>query len=193
MRSALRETPAERAKFEVPGQRFAAVRDARGEGAAVFLLDTYGWSALSNGAEIALGHSLLRGTVWPDPDADEGPHRLSYAYAPFASARTGALERAWLRFVHEPRVRLFTTEDESILVVACKPAEDGDGAVLRVRECDGEARIVRLRSGARVVSVQAVDALERPIESAVALENETLVFQMKAFEIRSFRVRFGHA
>jgi alpha-mannosidase len=193
VRSALRETPAERAKFEVPGQRFAAVRDARGEGAAVLSLDTYGWSALSDGAEIALGHSLLRGTVWPDPDADGGPHRLSYAYAPLGSAGTSALERAWLRFAHEPRVRLFTTEDESVLVVACKPAEDRGGAIVRVRECDGEARIVRLRSGARVASVQAVDALERPIESAVALENETLVFEMKAFEIRSFRVRFGHA
>ncbi len=193
VRSALRETPAERAKFEVPGQRFAAVRDARGEGAAVFSLDTYGWSALSNGAEIALGHSLLRGTVWPDPDADEGSHRLSYAYAPLGSASAGALERAWLRFAHERRVRLFTTEDESVLVVACKPAEDRDGAIVRIRECDGEARTVRLRCGARANSVQAVDALERPIETAVAIETETLVFEMKAFEIRSFRVRFGHA
>jgi alpha-mannosidase len=193
VRSALRETAAERAKFEVPGQRFAAVRDTAGEGAAMLSLDTYGWSALSLGAQVALGHSLLRGTVWPDPDADVGPHRLSYGFAPFAAAQTGAIECAWLRFAHEPRVRLFTTQDENVLVVACKPAEDRDGAIVRVRECNGEARSVRLRSGARVLSAHAVDALERRIEDAVALENEALLFDVQAFQIRSFRVRFGHA
>ncbi len=193
VRSALRDTPERRAKFEVPGQRFAAVRDIRAEGAAIFALDTYGWSALSKGSEIAIGHSLLRGTVWPDPQADIGSHRFSYAFAPLGSASTGALERAWLRFAHEPRVRLFTTPDENVLVVACKPAEDRDGAIVRVRECNGEARPVRLRSGARLASAHAVDALERPVESAVSIESETLVFELKAFELRSFRVRFGRA
>jgi alpha-mannosidase len=193
VRSALRDTPEERAKFEVPGQRFAAARDALGEGAAVFSLDTYGWSALSQGAEIALGHSLLRGTVWPDPLADVGSHRIGYAFAPLTSAGIAVLERVWQRFAHEPRVRLFTTQDENVLVVACKPAADGDGAIVRVRECNGESRPVRLRSGARVASAHAIDALERLVDNAVSIESETLVFELKAFELRSFRVRFGHA
>ncbi|HEX5274792.1 MAG TPA: glycoside hydrolase family 38 C-terminal domain-containing protein [Candidatus Rubrimentiphilum sp.] len=193
VRSALRDTPEERAKFEVPGQRFAAVRGAGGDGAAFFALDTYGWSSLRQGSEIALGHSLLRGTVWPDPQADLGSHRFSYAFAPLISASTGALERAWLRFAHEPRVRLFTTGDENVLVVACKPAEDRNGAIVRVRECNGDAGPVRLRSGARLAAAHAVDALERPVEKTVSIENETLVFDVKAFELRSFRVRFGRA
>jgi alpha-mannosidase len=193
VRSALRESPAERAKFEIPGQRFAAVRDARDDGVAIFALDTYGWSAHASGAEIALGHSLLRGTTWPDPDADVGSHQLSYVFAPFAGARTGSLERAWRRFAHEPRVQLFTSEDESVLVAACKPAEDRDGVIVRARECDGGARTVRLRCGARMVAVQAVDALERSIEKPVVIEGEALVFDLKPFELRSFRVRFRRA
>ncbi len=193
VRGALRDTPAERAKFEVPGQRFAAAQNGQGEGVAIFALDTYGWSAISSGSEFALGHSLLRGTTWPDPDADLGAHQLSYAFAPFAGARTGSLERAWRRFAHEPRVHLFTTEEESVLVAACKPAEDRDGAIVRVRECDGAARSVRLRCGARMVSAQSVDALERPVDKAVAIEGEELVFELKAFELRSFRVRFRNA
>ncbi len=193
VRSALRNTPQERAKFEVPGQRFASVSNAQGEGVAIFALDTYGWSAQSNSGEIALGHSLLRGTTWPDPDADLGEHRLSYAFAPFAGAGIGSLERTWLRFAHEPRVRLFTCEDQSVLVVACKPAEDRDGAIVRVRECDGLARTVRLRCGARMVSVQAVDALERPLDAAVAIEGEELIFELARYQLRSFRVRFQRA
>lgn len=193
VRSALLRTPEEQAKFEVPGQRFAAVRDAAGEGAAMFALDTYGWNAraLPRGG-IKLGHSLLRGTGWPDPRADVGEHRLSYAFAPFAGASLGALERAWQRFAHEARVRLFTSDDDAVLVAACKPAEDGDGVIVRVRECDGAARSVQLRCGARMTQAAATDALERTIDAAVAIEGESLHFDLAPFQLRSFRVRFSH-
>ena len=193
VRSALRNTPRERAKFEVPGQRYAFAGDADGEGVAIFALDTYGWSAVAGDGEIALGHSLLRGTTWPDPDADTGEHFLSYAFAPFDGARTSGLERAWSQFAHEQRVRLFTTEDESVVVAACKPAEDGDGAIVRVRECDGSARAVRLRCGARMIAVHAADALERPIDAPVAIDGEHLVFDLTPYQLRSFRVRFRNA
>jgi len=191
-RSTRRETPAERAKFEVPGQRFAAASDETGNGLAMFALDTYGWSAraLPKGG-VHVGHSLLRGTVWPDARADIGEHRLSYAFAPFAGATIGALEREWLRFAHEPRVRLFACDDEGVLVAACKPSEDGRGVVVRVRECEGAGRDVRLRCGARMAAAASVDALEREIESPVAMEDESLVFTLTPFQIRSFRVRFS--
>jgi alpha-mannosidase len=193
VRSALRETPQERAKFEVPGQRFASVRDESGDGLAMFALDTYGWSAraLTQGG-VQLGHSLLRGTSWPDPKADCGTQRFSYAFAPFSGSGTGALERAWQQFAHERRVRLFTCDDDAVLVVACKPAQDGDGVIVRARECDGVARTVRLRCGARMTEAVSTDALERGIDLPVRIEQEALVFDLPAYGLRSFRVRFSH-
>jgi alpha-mannosidase len=192
-RSARRDTPAEQAKFEVPGQRYALVRDSAGDGVAVFATDTYGWSArtLPHGG-IQLGHSLLRGTTWPDERADIGEHLLQYAFAPFSGATIGALERAWLQFAHEPRVRLFACDDEAVLVVACKPAEDGNGAIVRVRECNGSARNVRLRCGARMTQATAADALERNVDLPVAIEGESLVFDLKPYQLRTFRVQFSH-
>jgi alpha-mannosidase len=157
----------------------------------MFALDTYGWSArtLENGG-VQLGHSLLRGTTWPDEHADLGEHRLSYAYAPFLGVNTGAIERAWLQFAHEPRVRLFTCEDDAIAVVGCKPAQDGDGVIVRVRECDGAARSVALRCGARMREFHAVDALERRIDGDARIEDERLLFEIGAFALRAFRVKF---
>lgn len=192
-RTALAQTPEQRAKYEVPGQRYAMVRDRAGGGLAIFALDTYGWSArvLPKGG-IHVGHSLLRGTTWPDERADIGEHRLSYAFAPFAGAGTGALERAWLQFAHEPRVRLFTCEDDGVLVVACKPAHDGDGIIVRVRECEGERREVALRCAARMTEAIAVDALERPLERDVRMEHEHLHFHLRPYELRTLRVRFSH-
>lgn len=192
-RSSRRDTPAERAKFEVPGQRFAVAREASGDGLAVFAMDSYGWSARTLPAgEVHLGHSLLRGTTWPDEHADVGEHLLQYAFAPLLGANTGALERAWLRFAHEPRVLLFDSDDEAVFVVACKPAEDGDGVVVRVRECNGGARSVRLRCGARMTHVHSIDGLERPADAAVAIEGESLAFELSPYQLRSFRVRFRH-
>ncbi|MDQ2873089.1 MAG: hypothetical protein M3R35_08190 [Candidatus Eremiobacteraeota bacterium] len=189
-RSARRDTPQERAKFEVPGQRFACVRRPNGSGLAIFSLDTYGWSArtLPNGG-VRLGHSLLRGTCWPDKRADYGAQRLSYAYAPFTGVGIGALERAWLRFAHDPRVRLFTCEDDAVAVVACKPAQDGDGVIVRVRECDGSARQVALRCNARMREAQPVDALERPLSGEARVDAEHVHFSLPPYGLRSFRVR----
>ncbi len=183
-------TPAGRARYEVPGQRFASAGDA-GCGVAIFALDTYGWSAraLPRGG-MQLGHSLLRAPRWPDPQADRGEARLSWAFAPHAGATIGMLERAWERFAMPPRVRLFTSEDDAVLIAAVKPADDGDGVIVRVRECNGASRTVRIRCGARMRTVRSVDGLERPLELAVAVEGEELVATIDAYSLRSFRVQF---
>lgn len=193
VRSARTQTPQEQAKFEVPGQRFACVRDSQGDGLALFALDTYGWSARTlGGGGMKLGHSLLRATRWPDPHADAGDHLLSYAFAPISGAENGALEQAWLAFAHEPRVRLFTCEDDAVLVCACKPAEDLDGVIVRVRECNGLARTVSLRCGARMTQAESADALERGAGLPPSIEGESLRFDLAPYQLRSFRVRFSH-
>ncbi|MDE2482009.1 MAG: alpha-mannosidase [bacterium] len=191
-RGARRDTPAERARFEVPGQRYALVADER-RGFAAFALDTYGWSArVLRGGGLHLGHSLLRSPTWPDPGADRGTVELTWALVPCGAAPISAIERAWETFAHEPRVRLFTGSDRAVLVVACKPASDGDGVIVRVRECDGADREVRLRCGARMRSVEAVDGLERPLPALPArIEGEELVATLPARGLRSFRVRFS--
>ncbi|MBC5816304.1 MAG: alpha-mannosidase [Candidatus Eremiobacteraeota bacterium] len=191
VRGATASTPQDRAKYEVPGQRFAMAADSQ-IALGIFALDTYGWSArtLPKGG-IHIGHSLLRGTVWPDPAADQGVHAIRYAFAPCAGAGIGALEVAWWRFAHEPRVRLFVPEQENVLVVACKPAQDGDGVILRIRECDGHACMARIRSAGRVKSIHEIDALEREREGTLSIQEEMIVAPIGPFALRSFRVRFS--
>jgi alpha-mannosidase len=184
------DTPAGRARYEVPGQRFASVSD-EDAGVALFSLDTYGWSArrLARGG-MQLGHSLLRSPRWPDPYADRGEARFSWAFAPHANAATGALEAAWEHFATPARVQLFSVTDRALLVAAVKPAEDGEGVIVRIRECDGAARALRIRCGARMRSAHSVDGLERPIDLPVEIEREELVANIGAYSLRSFRVLF---
>lgn len=189
-RSIGRDTPEQKAKFEVPGQRFATAGDARAS-ITIFTKDTYGWSArpLQKGG-MQLGHSLLRATRWPDPQADIGMHEISWAFAPHSGASPGAIELAWEQFARGPRVRLFLSASTQVLVVAVKPALDGDGVIVRARECDGRDATLRLRCGARMRSVERVDGLERPLGGDAAIEGEELVATIKASGLASFRVRF---
>jgi len=183
-------TEAERARFEVPGQRWAHV-EAGGHGLAVFTPDLYGWSALGlRDGGIRLGTSLLRAPRWPDPRADRGEQQLAYALVPTAGATISALEHGWLAYADDDRVRLFTCEDSAVLIVATYPSDDGAAVVVRVRECDGVARRVALRCGGRMREAQPIDAVERPVPGDAAIVEEELVFALGPFALRSFLVRF---
>ena len=188
VRTAAPQTPAERARFEVPAQRW--VHASEGDaGIAILAPDTYGWNALAlRTGGIRIGSSLLRAPRWPDPGADRGEHHIAYALAPTGGATIGALEAAWRDYAEPERVRLFTCDDPAVLVVATKPADDGNGIVVRVRECDGEARAVELRCGGRMRAATPIDACEREIAGEARVDGELLRFVMPAFSLRSFRV-----
>lgn len=184
------QTQAERAKFEFSGQRFGRISSERGA-VALLALDTYGWSLGGDAQGVALGHSLLRGTNWPDPSADRGVQTFEYAYLPLAGRSLGELEAEWRRFAGLRGVALFTSADPSVLVTATKPADDGDGVIVRIRECDGAARDVRLACAARARDATCVDALERPVAGDVELREGGLEASLGAYALRSFRVRFA--
>jgi alpha-mannosidase len=190
-RSVRADTPAQRAAFEVPGQRFAAILDPGAVGFALFARDTYGWSAraLHKGG-IRLGHSLLRGATWPDPQADLGVQQIEYALVPYKGASIGALEKTWLQYIAPPAVPLFGCDADNVVVTAVKPADDGEGVILRVRECDGLARSVQVHCAGRARSAEPVDACERPIPGDVAVDVAEIAFTLEPYALRSFRIRF---
>ena len=182
------QSRADRARYEAPGQRFARV-DAPERGLALLTLDTYGWSIERRGKTTALGHSLLRGPTWPDPSADAGTHAFALGLLPCNDLGMGELETVWQRFAGTNDVPMFTSEDPAIQVVATKLADDGNGVVVRVRECDGAPRTMRLRCGARVRTIGCIDACEAPLAIDASYDDGAIVASLGAFALRSFRVQ----
>ena len=191
-RSTRSDTEKQRAAFEVPGQRFAAILDPERGGFAMLVRDTYGWSTRGlNQGGIHLGHSLLRGATWPDPAADIGEHQIEYAFVPYGGGSIGSLEKVWQRYVAPPSVPLFSSDGDSIVIAAVKPADDGDGVILRVRECDGLAREVQIQCAGRAKSAQPVDACERPVfDGDATVDVGSISFAIGPYALRSFRIRF---
>ncbi|MBV8727941.1 MAG: alpha-mannosidase, partial [Candidatus Eremiobacteraeota bacterium] len=188
-RSALSRTAQDRAKFEVPGQRFAFARSAQG-GIAMLALDTYGWSARRQGEGLQLGHSLLRSPMWPQQDADAGRQQLSYAFAPTATASIGEVEQLWRRFADQPPLELFSCDDKAVVIAACKPAQDGDGVILRIRECEGESREAFIYCLHAVESIERVDGLERSREAQGHEVAASMQVNLRPFALQSYRIRF---
>ena len=130
----------DRYRFEVPALRWVHVGEP-GYGIAIANARTYGWdvsrSARAGGATFTtVRASLLRGSQFPDPDADLGTHRFGFRLVP--GADVGGAVAAGYAVAHPPRVVAGRagrhTEPvvrvEGAVVETVKPAEDGSGALV---------------------------------------------------------------
>jgi mannosylglycerate hydrolase len=83
---------------------------------------------------------------------------------------------------------LLTMEPAMLLLSALKPAEDGEGLIVRVLEVAGAPTTAVLRFGFRVRGAEAVRLDETPIEDGVAREGDTIRLDLPARALRSVRV-----
>ncbi|MBE9118588.1 alpha-mannosidase, partial [Lusitaniella coriacea LEGE 07157] len=72
------KTPAEKAKWEVPALQWADLTIENEYGVSILNDCKYGYDAQPNQLRL----TLLRGSMWPHPDADRGEHYFSYAIYP---------------------------------------------------------------------------------------------------------------
>jgi alpha-mannosidase len=73
-------------------------------------------------------------------------------------------------------------------VAAVKPAEDGNGIILRLFETDGVAASCRLSLAKDLVQMMQTDLMEREL-NAVVLENGEADLNFGPFEILTLKIR----
>ncbi|HXV01062.1 MAG TPA: glycoside hydrolase family 38 C-terminal domain-containing protein [Caulobacteraceae bacterium] len=176
----------EGARFEVAHHRFVDLSEP-GYGVALLNDGRYGCHAL--GSE--LGLSLIRSPILPDPLADEGVQDLTYALLPHTGdwIEGGVLAEA--EDLNRPLFhRAFTGPEAArsfleigganLALAALKPAEDGDGLILRLYESAGGRGPMAIRppEGWRVAG--EVSLLEDPLPEGAAT--------ISPFQIRSWRI-----
>jgi alpha-mannosidase len=160
-------TSFDRARFEVPGHRWADLSE-HGFGAALLTDSKYGYSCF--GGELRV--SLLRAPKSPDPAADMGSHEFAYALFPHADGwreggvvREGVLFNAPLRWTHGGWEGSFATVDGGLVLDTIKRAEDSDALVLRLYEPHGGRGVARVRLGVPFSSARRANLLEEPGEA----------------------------
>ena len=165
-------TSFDRARYEVPGHRFADLSE-HGFGCAVLTDSKYGYSCHGNELRV----SLLRSPTSPDAEADQGEHEFAYAILPHVGGwrEAGVLAEAHcfnapLRWTPLEATRsLAAVDDPNLVLDTIKRAEDSDALVLRLYEAHGARGTARLRLGVPVESARLANGLE---EAGVELERD---------------------
>lgn len=156
-------TSFDRARFEVPGHRFADLSE-HGFGAAVLTDSKYGYSCY--GSELRV--SLLRAPKSPDAEADMGRHEFAYALLPHTGGwrEAGVLREAIcfnapFRWTHDaPTASFASVEDPNVVLDTVKRAERSDALVLRLYEAHGGRGVARVRLASSVHEARLANALE---------------------------------
>jgi alpha-mannosidase len=162
-------TPWDAARFEVAGHRFADLSEP-GYGVALLNDGRYGHHALPS----ELGLTLLRSPTYPDPYADEGEHAFTYALLPHAGDWHAGGVLAEAEDLNQPLLATpapgvngapwqpLRIDGAAVALGALKPAEEGEGLVLRVFEPQGARGPLRVKPPPGWRLAGPLDLLERP-------------------------------
>ena len=188
-----RNTPWDRARFEVCAHRFADL--SSGDYGVALLNDCkYGYKVL--GSELNL--NLLRSPTYPDPDADRGDHTFTYSLFP----HTGSLidSEVWSEAaqLNQP-VELFEgfesnsfqlplmIEGDGVVYEVLKKAERDDSLVLRAYETRGCQTRATLRRDPGL-SCYETDLMEDS-ESKIDFEGDSAQIDFNPFEIKTIKAK----
>lgn len=199
-RSTHPQTEREAAQWEVPALRWVDLGD--GDYGVSLLNDCkYGYD--SQPSQLRL--TLLRGTEWPDPEADKGHHRFTYALYPHTGTWQAAhtvrqgydLNLPLQVMAVEPQTSAIAPSlppvrsclelgGDSLILMAFKPAEAVPNEwILRCYEAHGQETQLQLKSDLSVQLGQPVDLLERAIAAQTNQGQATVVHP---WNIVSFKV-----
>jgi len=165
-------TPWEAARFEICAHRFIDLSEPD-YGVTLLLGDKYGADLLDGQVRV----TLLKAPVDPWPEADRGRHTFTLSLLPHegnafeADVYTQAAvpDRAQVLCGAGPaagtRFSLAESLTRGVALEALKPAEDGDGLILRVNEYEGRRCLARVRLGRSIRSAQLCGLMENPLET----------------------------
>lgn len=192
-----RNTSWEQAQYEVCGHRFADVSE-RGYGVSLLNDSKYGYDIQDSVIRL----SLLRAPKWPDVTADLGEHAFTYSLYPHegdwreahtlrkAAELNG--EAVSVSLAESPAVSeksYISFDGEHVVVDTVKPAEDGDGIVIRLYESSGGRESVTLGWPHAFSQARVSNALEEELESIVT-EDGLITLHFAPYEIKTIKLTF---
>lgn len=188
----------EQSMFEVSAHKWIDLAD-RGYGVALLNDCKYGFKLVDN----VIDMNLLRSPGHPDPVADRGTHRFSYALLPHGGDYVvGGVIREAYAFNHPltalplksapsklPHSRSFIQiSRENVVIETMKRAEDDDAMILRLYEATGASTRARLSFSFKVAAVEIVDLLEENPRRLKLHRGGEVELTFRPFEVLSLRV-----
>lgn len=191
-----RNTSWDWARFETCAQKWIDLSESD-YGVSLLNDCKYGHDVRANVMRI----SLLRSPTHPDPEADQGQQTFRYSLLPHAGrwgsetyAAAYALNDPLRAFVNPvPRAAVATStllrvSRSNVIVETVKPAEDGDGIIVRLYESQRQRGSVTLQCGFGVAAAEHTNIMEEP-GSALLVQDGAITLDLHPYEIATIRVR----
>lgn len=154
--------------------------------------------------------TLLRSPTMPDPTADYGEHQFKYSLYPHAGSWNEETQRQayllndpiiWYRSKSEGQrsdernstlQSLLSVSSPNAIVETVKQAEDGNGIIVRLYESQRKRGPVEVRfaSPASAVDSAWMTNLLEENESVLSVENNSILLDLKPYQIVTLRVTF---
>ncbi|MGV8831644.1 MAG: alpha-mannosidase [Devosia sp.] len=191
-----RNTSWDKARYEASMHRWVDLSEAD-FGVALLNDCKYGYDCLEQSIRL----TLVRGSTYPDPDADLGEHRLRYAlFVHDGVADLAQVHRAAERFNNpiavigscsaasalSPQLGAFSfasVDCPNVTLETVKKAEMSDAIVLRVFEHANVRAQARISFGVPVRSVRIVNLMEEGTSLPLKLTDNGVCLDMRPFEI----------
>jgi alpha-mannosidase len=199
-RPTTRDNSWEKAKFEVPALRWADLGDGK-QGVSILNDSKYGYDAVGNQLRL----TLLRAPTWPDPDADRGRQRFTYAIYPHGGGWKQALTVRHGYELNDPLTaqQVFphagalpasyswsSVENPNVTLTAVKKAEDSDALVFRMYEWAGDASTVKLHVPAGATYAVESNLMEKAEGAHLPLAENVVTVPIKPYEILTVQVAY---
>jgi alpha-mannosidase len=192
----------EKAKFEVPAQRWADLGDSTA-GVSILNESKYGYDAIGN----LLRLTLLRSPVWPDPNADRGIQHFTYEIYPHLGSWKQALtvrrgyelntpllaQQVFSHTGEMPATHSFVALDApNVTLSAVKKAEDANALIFRMYEWAGKPTEVKLHVPAGGLYAIDTNLMEDPLPGAehLPLAGNVVTVPIKPYEILTLQVAY---
>ncbi len=179
----------EQAMFEVSNHKYTDLSETR-FGVAILNDCKYGISLSGTCA----GLSLMKSGTHPDARADQGRHLVTYSLLPHGPFSAESVTRPAyelnmpVRVAAVARESLLSIGAPNVIVEAVKVAEDGDGVIARLYECEKSGVSTALNVGFPHAEVWETNLIEEPIAKLTPVDG-AYPLTLRAFEIKTVRVR----
>lgn len=186
------------ARFEVCAHKWADLSE-----------DGYGVSLLNDckyGHDIKDGVmrlTLLKSATDPNPDADREEHEFTYSLYPHAGGwkEAGTVHMGYgvncpmyalVEEKHEGSLPVefsfVAVDQENVVIEVVKKAEDSDDTIIRLYECYNRRGKATLNFCKDITQAWECDLMENN-ETEIPVNGSQLVFDIKPYEIKTFKVR----
>jgi alpha-mannosidase len=186
-RTTLERDDIERAQFEIVAHKWIATEDATG-GFALLNDCKFGHRAKSG----LISLNLMRSPTFPDKTADRGSHEMTYAFKPFATDDLAGVIRDGYRLNHPLHVAAGLTlesvasvDNLGVIIETIKPAENGNGVIVRLYESLGSHTIATLTTTLPHKRVRETNLMEIPVDTPAGTAQDLAGLAFTPFEIKT--------